>query len=858
LGAARFDDKPPRGPGTATTDGGPAWLKGAHVTRQLPLRIAIVYAVGSAIWFAGADWLIARLFADHAASLVNAAGWLFIGVTAVALFVLLRRETTRRRALEGRIAETDRRLDATFEQAAVGIAHAAPDGRFLRVNPELCRMTGYGAEQLLRRGFQDITHPDDLAADLKGIDDLLAGRVQAYAREKRYLRGDGTLAWGLVNVSLTRTDSGDPDHLIATVDDITKRKRTEVVLERERRFIHAVLNSLSDGVLVCDATGRLTLVNRAFRELHGFDDGDVEPASVEADAAPERIAEDILPPMAKDDLPLSRALRGEKVQNVELTIAPKNRPARSVLVNAEPMLDGEGRSLGAVAVVRDISERVKAEASLRVREAHLRAVMDNAPAAVVLKDLDGRFLLVNQFFLDRYHLSAADAIGKTIREVAGRDLAEEVIAQENLVLANGKPRAFEVVRDYHGTGERTFMVFRFPVTDEAGKRLGLGSITVDIDERKRAERALAASERRLALALRATNDGLWDWDLTTGRAFFSERYKSILGYRPDEIPETPAAFIERVHPDDLERVEAVIAEMRSSSRERFEEEFRMRHKEGHFVDIVSRGYLVRDATGSAVRMTGTHTDVTELRAVQAQLAQAHKLRAIGQLAGGTAHDFNNLLQIIQSSLDLAQRKIPPDHEVQPFLDSAMKATERGGKLTQQLLSFSRKQILRPETLGLAALVRGMLDLIRRTIGEDIEIRVALEEDLPAVTVDPHALENAILNIVLNARTAMPAGGTLTVRAAGRRLARETPTADGALPAGDYVEIALADTGCGMPPDVVEHAFEPFFTTKEVGQGSGLGLSMVFGFARQSGGHASLESAVGRGTTVTLLLPAANR
>ncbi len=827
------------------------------VTRQFPLRIAIVYGALSALWMAGSNWLAVHVFPDHMASLMTATVWVFVGLTAGLLFLLLQREARRLHAVENRLAESEKRLRETFEQAAIGIAHVALDGRFLRVNPELCTMLGYAADDLIRVRFHDLTHPDDLADTVKSAEDLLAGRIQAYAKEKRYIRKDGSTVWGNINVSLVRTEAGAPEYFVATIDEITKRKRAETVLERERQFIHAVLHSISDGVLVCDAAGEITLFNRAFGEFHGLDTSDLGLASGGKRMHGSRLYDDIVPGMAKDDLPLFRALRGERVQNVEMTIAPRNRPARSVLVNAEPMVDGEGRSLGAVAVVRDISERVKAEASRREREAHLRAIMDNAPASIVFKDLDGRSLLANQLFLDRYRLDAAEAVGKTAYDISDRASADEITAQERLVMASGRPQAFELVRNFDGV-EQIFMVFRFPVMAEDGKPLGVGSIAVDITESKQSERALAASERRLALALRATNDGLWDWDLTTGRAFFSERYKSILGYGFDEFPDSYVEFRDRVHPDDRERVEAVIAEFHATTRDRFEEEFRMRHKDGHFVNIVSRGYLMRDEAGKAVRLTGTHTDVTELRAVQAQLVQANKLRAVGQLAGGTAHDFNNLLQVIQSSIELVRRKIEPGHEVQPFLASALKATERGGKLTQQLLSFSRKQMLRPESVHLAALIRGMLDLLKRTIGEDIEIRTELEDALPAVTVDPHGMENAILNIALNSRAAMPEGGTLTVRATRRQLAREMATADGALPAGLYVEIVLADTGCGMPADVIEHAFEPFFTTKEVGQGSGLGLSMVFGFAKQSGGNVTLESGVGCGTTVTILLPVANR
>lgn len=686
-----------------------------------PFRIAALYAVFAALWIAVSDRLVINLFPASMTPLMTLKGWGFVAVTTVLLFVVLHRETRRRNAVESRLVESEKRLHTTFEQAAIGIAHVAPDGHFLRVNAELCAIVGYPREDLLQRRFQDITHPDDLAEDLKNVEQLLAGTIRSYAHEKRYIRRDGSMVWGHLNVSLARDRAGKPDYFIATIDEITQRK--------------------------------------------------------------------------------------------------------------------------------------KAEASRRDSEARLRAILDNAPAAIVLKDTAGRFLMANPAFLALHRLSAAEAVGKTSVDVNGREVAEETTRQERLVLETGKAMAFEAVRDHDGAGERTYMILRFPVKAEDGTIVGIGTLSLDITERKQAEQALEASERRLALALQATNDGLWDWDLTTDRVFFSARYKAILGYEPDGFPGSYAEFHDRVHPDDLAHVDQFVAELRTSSRDRFEEEFRMRHKDGHYVDIASRGYLVRDEAGRAVRLTGTHTDVTELRAVQAQLAQAYKLRAIGQLAGGTAHDFNNLLQVIQTSLELAIHETA-NEGVCLFLDHALQAAKRGGLLTQQLLSFSRKQALRPQIVRPARLIEGILDLISRTLGEDVEIDTVLAEDLPPITVDPHGLENAILNIALNARAAMPAGGRLTVRAVQRRLDSAMPTEDGTLPVGDYVEIALADTGCGMAPEVLEHAFEPFFTTREIGQGSGLGLSMVYGFAKQSGGHALLDSVPGSGTTVILLLPTA--
>jgi len=234
------------------------------------------------------------------------------------------------------------------------------------------------------------------------------------------------------------------------------------------------------------------------------------------------------------------------------------------------------------------------------------------------------------------------------------------------------------------------------------------------------------------------------------------------------------------------------------------------------------------------------------------------MEVVGQLAGGTAHDFNNLLQIIQSSIDLAQSQLDKNDRIQIFLENALEAARRGGRLTHQLLSFSRKETLNPEIVRPAALIEGLLDLIRRSLGETIEVETRLEEGLPAVKVDPHGLENALLNIAFNAKAAMPGGGKLTIAASRRRVERDIVGIGGAesLAAADYLEISLTDTGCGMTPDVLEHAFEPFFTTREVGEGSGLGLSMVYGFARQSGGAVTLESEPGRGTRVCLMLPTA--
>ena len=247
-------------------------------------------------------------------------------------------------------------------------------------------------------------------------------------------------------------------------------------------------------------------------------------------------------------------------------------------------------------------------------------------------------------------------------------------------------------------------------------------------------------------------------------------------------------------------------------------------------------------------------DITDLQSLERQLRHAQKMEVVGQLAGGAAHDFNNLLHVIQANLELIGFEADGNDKVWRLVTSAQEAVRRGAKLSQQLLSFSRRQALRPETLDPNDLIERTSELLKRTLGKHIEIDLCLDETAGAITVDPNGLENAILNLAFNARGAMPAGGRLTIRSAVRHLDDEVVTEEGVLPAGDYVEIAVSDTGCGMPPDVLARAFEPFYTTKVVGEGSGLGLSMVYGFTLQSSGRAELESEVGRGTTVRMIFP----
>jgi PAS domain S-box-containing protein len=294
---------------------------------------------------------------------------------------------------------------------------------------------------------------------------------------------------------------------------------------------------------------------------------------------------------------------------------------------------------------------------------------------------------------------------------------------------------------------------------------------------------------------------------------------------------------------------------------RFEAEgWRVRKDGGHFwASVVVEP--VRDDDGTLIGFAKVTRDITERRQAQQALEQARealfqaqKLETVGRLTGSVAHDFNNLLQVIGNSLELVSARLPPDlPDVQRHMATALSALETAGAVTQRLLAFARRQPLQPEAVDLNALARGMAELVRRSVGEDVLLRLDLTEDICSAWADPHQVESGILNLAVNARDAMPDGGTLTIATRRRHIDRAAATAN-EVDEGEYATLSVVDTGIGMSAEVLARAVEPFFTTKPVGHGTGLGLSQLYGFARQSGGFLTLDSREGQGTKVTLHLP----
>jgi signal transduction histidine kinase/ActR/RegA family two-component response regulator len=359
---------------------------------------------------------------------------------------------------------------------------------------------------------------------------------------------------------------------------------------------------------------------------------------------------------------------------------------------------------------------------------------------------------------------------------------------------------------------------------------------------------LTAAQESLTMALEAAQMRTWHVDLAGDR-----REKLPLRESPSGamslLARWSSAVEERLLPEEEQAFTAAFDQARDTGKFHLEARVLRGDEEVHWV--VAEGRMYRDEEGNPVRLAGTIRDVTERRQVEESLRQTQKLEVIGQLTGGVAHDFNNLLTAVLGNIELASLRTR-DQNLLSVLRSAASAAERGAKLTSQLLAFARKQHLAPRVVSLNELVSSMGDLLLQTIGVTIRIETVLEKDLWPVLIDPTQLELVILNLAINSRDAMPHGGRLTV--ATRNIGRSDARRPTGLKQGDYVAISVNDTGSGMTQEVAAKAFEPFFTTKAVGQGTGLGLSQVLGFAQQSGGEVRIDSRVGQGTTITILLP----
>jgi PAS domain S-box-containing protein len=390
------------------------------------------------------------------------------------------------------------------------------------------------------------------------------------------------------------------------------------------------------------------------------------------------------------------------------------------------------------------------------------------------------------------------------------------------------------------------------ITDEAGKPTGMRGVTMDITERKRAEQELRESEERYRETVENARDIIYTHDLKGNYTSVNKAGEQITGYTREEARTMNIA--ETVAPEYLEKARSMLARKLDENEETVYD-LEIIAKDGRRIAVEVNTRLVY-RNGIAVGVQGIARDITERKHLEAQLRQSQKMEAVGRLAGGVAHDFNNLLTVINGYSELTLRRLQPEDALTGYLEEIRKAGTRAASLTRQLLAFSRKQVLQPKVLDLNAVISDVEKMLQRLIGEHIDMRTVLKPELRRMNADPGQIEQVIMNLVVNARDAMPDGGKLTIETENAYLTEEYAARHHvAIKPGPYVMLAVSDNGSGMNDETKARLFEPFFTTKEQGKGTGLGLSTAYGIVKQSMGYIWVYSEVGLGTTFKVYLPA---
>ncbi|MEO8139330.1 MAG: response regulator [Gemmatimonadota bacterium] len=391
-------------------------------------------------------------------------------------------------------------------------------------------------------------------------------------------------------------------------------------------------------------------------------------------------------------------------------------------------------------------------------------------------------------------------------------------------------------------------------TDDAGQPATVFGAWLDVTDQKQVEAALRETEERFRELAENVREVFFIYEPDTGRALYlSPAYEAVFGHSLEHAYATPSAWLEGVHPDDRAALDPVL-HTSTGGDSRSDSIYRVVRPDGALRWIHGRATPVRDALGKVIRVVGIAEDITELRRTQEQLFQSQKIEAVGRLAGGVAHDFNNLLTVIIGHGELLGEDLKEGDPLRESVVEMLHAASRAAGLTKQLLAFSRQQVLDLRVVDLNALVGNMDKMLRRLIGEDVELRSVLSDTLGAVRADAGQIEQVILNLVVNSRDAMPDGGRLMIETSDVELDEAFIASHQPMAAGSYVMLAVTDTGTGMTEGVRHRLFEPFFTTKEPGKGTGLGLATVYGIVKQSGGYIWVYSEVGNGTTFKIYLP----
>ncbi|CAO4153146.1 histidine kinase [Methylorubrum thiocyanatum] len=790
------------------------------------------------------------------------------------------------------LTRSEARQRAIFESSIdFAMVVTDPAGTITDWNPGAAHVMGWTADEMRGQDASRFFTPED-RADGRVAHEMERALQEGRATDERWhLKKDGQRFWASGEMMALRAADGAHLGFVKILRDRTAEHLAGVALEETQERYRLVAKATTDAIWDWDLTTNTVLWNEALTSAYGHPPQDVEPTG---DWWIAQIHPD---DRARIDASIHAVIDGDGTAwTDEYRFRRADGSYAEVLDRGHVIRHADGQAVRMIGAMLDLTRMRSAESALRESEERFRTILDTVEAAFAIvqvkfdendQPVDYRFVEANPAFERE---AGVNLRGKWVTEFAP-DLERFWFETYGRVAKFREPTSFE---NYAEAFKRWFDVRAVPVGDPADRQLAIifNDVTArrDAEERLRASEAVArANIERVQLALEAgAIIGTWHWDIPTDRFTIDEGFARAFGLDPDlgreGIP--LAQIVATVHPDDQAGLATAIQEAIARGGA-YAHQYRVRRTDGRYYWIEANGRVDHAEDGTPTSFPGVLLDVEERRAVEQErdralaalrtlndtleqrvaersaelmhaeelLRQSQKMEAVGQLTGGLAHDFNNLLAGISGSIELMNTRISQGRfkDVEKYVAAAQGATKRAAALTHRLLAFSRQQTLDPKATNVNSLVAGMLDLIQRTVGPSVAVQHVGAAGLWPALVDPSQLENALLNLCINARDAMPEGGRITIETANRWIDQQAGQRQD-MPEGEYLSLSVSDTGTGMPPEVIARVFEPFFTTKPLGQGTGLGLSMIYGFAKQSGGQVRIHSKEGEGTTVSIYLP----
>jgi PAS domain S-box-containing protein len=742
-------------------------------------------------------------------------------------------EITDRKRAEEAARASEERLRLTFEAANIGTGDMDLRARRVDLSNPMRRVLGLppGTCNITFDEYVARVHPEDREGVRREVASSIAGQP-TISLDYRIVWPDGSIHWVTSRARTFYDESGKATRILGAIMDVTERKLSE---ERLRLTFEAARIGTGEMDL---RTHQISLSGALQRVLGVAPD----TSSITFDDYVE-----LIHPEDRESVRgvVESAKAGRPEIAIDYRVVWPDGSVHFTTSRAKVFFDAAGTATRVVAALMDITERQRVEEEVRRQKEVLQKVVDNAPLAITFFDENGRLLLVNRAWERLF--------GWTLKELS--ELKLEVYAK---LLPDPRERERALRFMAAGTGE--WEEFRVCTKGGAAMDVLLSTIRLsdgttiarlqDVTERLRADAALRRSEELLRRAEAMARLASFTFNVADGTLLTSEQGNRLFKWTP--APHRMDDLLAFVHPEDRPRLEAALEGALGGA------PFEMEHRivvGGKVKWVHARVEPQKDDHGRVTGLIGASQDVTARRRLEEQFRQAQKMEAIGTLAGGVAHDFNNLLTVISGYSDLLMRDLATGDPMREPVVEIHRAGARARALIRQLLAFSRQQVLEPKVLDLNAVVTEMEKMLRRLIGEDIELVVALDPELARVKADPGQLEQVLVNLSVNARDAMPRGGRLAIETRNVTLDPSFAATAG-VPAGEYVLLTVSDNGVGMDSRTKGRVFEPFFTTKEPGKGSGLGMAIVHGVVAQSGGHVEVESELGHGATFKIHLPAA--